>query len=65
MCIPARYYRRRRPLPVLLGWDVDADGTRREGHVHALEPIADETLVGRFWSQTVEQGRPRPPPASW
>ncbi|WP_307740124.1 hypothetical protein [uncultured Parolsenella sp.] len=29
MSKPARYYRRRRKLPVLLGWDVDADGSHR------------------------------------
>jgi hypothetical protein len=36
--------------------EVDADGTR-SGHVHALEPIADEWLFDRFAAQTAEQGR--------
>lgn len=39
---------------------VSADGTRREGHVHALEPIADEWLTNRYMAQTVEQGRAAP-----
>lgn len=110
MCKPQRYYRRRRALPVLLGYEADAegnqravlsepvramttryyfgmsrrkphnvyfhdgvwyrhvnapatvsaDGTRREGHVHALEPIADEVLYNRYMAQTLEQGRAAP-----
>lgn len=110
MCKPSRYYRRRRNLPILLGWEVDADGAhravfsdpvpamttryyfgmerrkphnvyyfggvwyrhvnapstvsadgaRREGHVHALEPIADEWIVNRYMAQTVEQGKAAP-----
>lgn len=110
MCKPSRYYRRRRALPILEGYDVaadgtmtarlsepvramttryyfgmgrkrphnvyyfggtwyrhvnapatvSADGTRREGHVHALEPIADELLYNRYMTQTLEQGRAAP-----